>query len=158
PDGKRLAYSATMATEMGPIEMTFFPDAAPNHVRNFIALAQVGYFDGLVFERTVHDKSDADPGSKVELIEGGCPAGTGDPGFGSIGYWLKPEINEQLHHEEGSIGAYHDEDPGTAACRFYVTLGPAPVMDGSYTIFGKVTQGLDVVHRIATQRVLNAPE
>lgn len=156
--GDQLVYTATIDTELGSIDLDLYPEQAPNHVRNFVVLAQCGYFDGLVFERTLSEQAEEDPNNRVELIEGGCPAGTGNPGFGSIGYWLKPEFSEALKHEEGMVGACRGEDPDTAACRFYVTLSKAPVMDGERTIFGKVSRGLDVVRRIATQPVLNTPD
>lgn len=155
PPSKKI-YLATVVTEMGPFDIQLNPELAPNHVRNFIALAQAGYYNGLVFERALHEMSDDN--NKLELIEGGCPMGTGDPGLGSIGYWLKPEFSDDVHHEAGSVGAYHGELAESAACRFYVTLGPAPVMDGAYTVFGKVVRGMDVVQKIATQPVLNASE
>jgi cyclophilin family peptidyl-prolyl cis-trans isomerase len=157
PNGKPLAYSATVETEMGTIEIALRPDLAPNHVRNFLALARAGYYDGLVFERTIHEEGE---NGNLDLIEGGCPLGTGDIGYGSIGYWMKPEIDPQAVHEEGTVGASHGqgedaEDPDghyrgedTAACKFYITLSKAPFMDGHYTVFGKVTQGLDVARKI----------
>src|SRR5258708_7448269 len=92
PNGKPLAYSATVETEMGTIEIALRPDLAPNHVRNFVALARAGYYDGLVFERTIHEEGE---NGNLDLIEGGCPLGTGDIGYGSIGYWMKPEIDPQ---------------------------------------------------------------
>jgi peptidyl-prolyl cis-trans isomerase B (cyclophilin B) len=158
PKGEVLHYTATIDTEVGVIEIELLPELAPNHVRNFIALAQCGYYDGLLFERTVNDQADEDPSTRVEFIEGGCPSGTGNPGYGSIGYWLKPEFSKDVKHLEGTVGACRSEDPGTAACRFYITLSKAPVMDGERTIFGKVTRGLDVVRRISTQPVINSSE
>lgn len=104
PDGRPIAYTATLETEIGPIEIALLPEVAPNHVRNFIVLARIGYYDGLVFERIYHDQSDVVPSEKVELIEGGCPIGTGEPGLGSIGYWLKPEFSNELQHDEGTVG------------------------------------------------------
>jgi peptidyl-prolyl cis-trans isomerase B (cyclophilin B) len=157
-DGKPISYTATIETDMGPVEIALLPEVAPNHVRNFIVLARIGYYDGLVFERIYHDQSEAVPGEKVELIEGGCPLGTGQPGLGSIGYWLKPEFRDDLHHDEGTVGACRDETEDSAACRFYITLSIAPVLDGQRTIFGKVTRGIDVVRRISTQPASNTPE
>jgi cyclophilin family peptidyl-prolyl cis-trans isomerase len=157
PTGKPLAYRAILDTEVGQIEIALRPDWAPNHVRSFLALAQVGYYDGLVFERTVHEESEAQPDAKVDLIEAGCPTGTGDQGYGSIGYWLRRECETPIAHEEGSVGACHSEDPDTAACKFYITLCKAPVMDGEFTIFGKVVRGLDVAHKIFSQPVRNDP-
>jgi peptidyl-prolyl cis-trans isomerase B (cyclophilin B) len=145
--GKRLRYRAILETELGNIEITFRPDIAPNHVRSFVALARAGYYDGLVFERIVQ-QGDGNTNQKLNFIEAGCPLGTGEENFGSIGYWLKPEFSDQVRHEEGTVGAWHKEEADTAACKFYITLTKAPVMDGNFTIFGKVTRGLDVVHRI----------
>jgi peptidyl-prolyl cis-trans isomerase B (cyclophilin B) len=157
-NGKRLAYRAVLDTELGPIEIDLWPDVAPNHVRSFVALARVGYFDGLVFERTVHEEVEGQPGAKVEVIEAGCPLGTGEPGYGSIGYWLKPEFNEEVKHEEGVVGACHGEEADTAACKFYINLTNAPFMDGNYTVFGKVTQGLSVARKTLSLPVRNDPE
>jgi cyclophilin family peptidyl-prolyl cis-trans isomerase len=157
-DGKRISYTATIDTELGTIDILFLPDAAPNHVRSFLVLAKLGYYNGLLFERAIHDQSDIVPEDKVEYIEGGCPSGTGNPGYGSIGYWLKPEFSKELKHEEGSIGACLGETIDTGACRFYITLTKAPVMDGNRTIFAKVVRGLDVARKIATQPVANTAE
>jgi cyclophilin family peptidyl-prolyl cis-trans isomerase len=157
PDGKPIAYSATLDTDLGSIEIALRPDLAPNHVRNFVALARAGYYDGLVFERTVHARSQEQPEVEVEVIEGGCPLGTGDLGFGSIGYWLKPEFSKEAH-EAGTVAACHGEELDTAACRFYITLNKAPFLDGNFTVFGKVTRGLDVARRIFSLPVRNDPE
>jgi peptidyl-prolyl cis-trans isomerase B (cyclophilin B) len=155
PGGKPLAYWAILDTEMGEIEIALRPDLAPNHVRNFVALAQAGYFDDLVFERTVHENG---PDGKLELIEGGCPMGTGDMGYGSIGYWMKPEIHPEIPHEEGTVGASHGEGKDTAACKFYITLSRCPFMDGEYTVFGKVTQGLGIARKILSLPVRDDSE
>jgi cyclophilin family peptidyl-prolyl cis-trans isomerase len=155
--GKLLLYKAVLDTELGIIEIALRPDLAPNHVRNFIALAQAHYYDGLVFERTVRAKSDEKPEIEVNLLEGGCPVGTGEVGVGSIGYWLKPEFSKE-EHDVGTVGAPHGEEPDTAACRFYITLSKAPFLDGNFTVFGKVTQGLDVARRIFSLPVRNDPE
>lgn len=157
-DGKHWTYVATLDTELGAIDFTFLPEVAPNHVRSFVALARVGYFDGLVFERIIRQKSDADPNTVLEMIEGGCPKGTGEPGYGSIGYWLKGEFNDQVKHEEGSVGACLGQGADSAGCRFYVSLSKAPVLDGERTIFAKVTRGLDVVRRISSQPTANSPD
>ncbi len=155
--GQPITYSATLDTELGPIEIALRPDLAPNHVRNFVALALVGYYDGLMFERAVHARSEDEPEVEVEILEGGCPVGTGDSGQGSIGYWLKPEFNQEPH-DVGTLGACHGEDNDTAACRFYITLSKAPWLDGNFTVFGKVTHGLDVARKIFSLPVRNDPE
>ena len=119
--GKKLAYSAILDTEFGPITIAFRSDIAPNHVRNFVALAQAGFYDGLLFERVIEQQGDG-PDSKLELIEGGCPAGTGEPGIGHLGYWVYPEISDTVKHEPGTVGACQNGDEYTAGCRFYITL------------------------------------
>src|SRR5262249_864130 len=148
---------ATLDTELGPIEITLRPELAPNHVRNFIDLCQAGYYDGLVFERTIHARSDDESGAEVELIEGGCPLGTGEVGGGSLGYWLKSEFTAEPH-EAGTVGACHGADPDTACCRFYICLNKAPFLDGNFTVFGKVTKGLEIARQIFSLPTSNEPE
>jgi cyclophilin family peptidyl-prolyl cis-trans isomerase len=154
PAGKPIDYTATIETDFGVIEIALRPDLAPNHVRNFVALARAGYYDGLRFDRIYHEESASQPGLRLDDIEAGCPLGTGDPGNGSIGYWLKPEFSDKVSHEEGTVGACHGSEADTAACRFYITLCKAPFLDGSYTVFGKVTRGLDVARTIDQQPVI----
>jgi peptidyl-prolyl cis-trans isomerase B (cyclophilin B) len=156
PSGKALVYSATLETDQGTIEIALRPDVAPNHVRNFIALARAGYYDGLRFDRVRHEEPETPAGgAPLDQIEGGCPLGTGEAGYGSIGYWLNPEFDDKdkpkLPHEEGTVGACRGTEADSAACRFYVTLSKAPYLDGNYTAFGKVTKGLDVARRIYQQ-------
>ncbi len=162
PGGKKLAYTAIVKTELGVIKIDLWPDVAPNHVRNFVALARVGYYDGLEFDRTAREeyKLDEDGSQHIfEVLEAGCPLGTGDPSYGSIGYWLKPELNEKLEHAEGTVGAWHAEELETAACKFYITLTKAPWMDfahgGRWTVFGKIAQGLEVARTILMRPVRN---
>jgi cyclophilin family peptidyl-prolyl cis-trans isomerase len=154
PQGQKIDYSATLETDLGNIDIALRPDVAPNHVRSFIALARVGYYDGLFFDRIRSEKAEDDPTKVLDTVEAGCPLGTGEPGSGSIGYWLYPEIAKpeaHLTHEEGAVGACHGPELDTAACRFYITLNPAPPLDGNYTLFGKVTRGLDVARAIWKQ-------
>jgi cyclophilin family peptidyl-prolyl cis-trans isomerase len=154
PQGQRLEYGATLDTDLGTIEIALRPDLAPNHVRSFVALARAGYYQGLCFERIRDEKADDQPDKILQCVEAGCPLGTGEPGFGSIGYWLSPEFPKpeaKVSHEEGTVGACHGNEADSAACRFYITLCPAPTLDGNYTIFGKVTRGLDVAKKIFAQ-------
>jgi cyclophilin family peptidyl-prolyl cis-trans isomerase len=155
--GQMLQCTAGLETELGTIEITLRPDLAPNHVRNFIVLAQLGYYDGLVFERIVHARFEEQPDKEVDLIEAGCPLGTGEVGLGSLGYWLKQEFSKEPH-EAGTVSACHSADPDTAACRFYITLNKAPFLDGNFTVFGKVTKGLEVARKIFSLPVRNDPE
>jgi cyclophilin family peptidyl-prolyl cis-trans isomerase len=155
--GKKLQYRAILDTEVGQIEITLLHELAPNHVRSFIALSKAGYFDGLVFDRTVRDEIEGHPDYRREFIEAGCPLGTGETGYGSIGYWLKPEFT-QTAHEEGTVGASHGEQEDTAACKFYINLCKAPFMDGDFTVFGKVNRGIEVARKIFSLPVRNDPE
>jgi peptidyl-prolyl cis-trans isomerase B (cyclophilin B) len=140
-DGRPLHYTAVLDTDLGPIEIELRPDAAPNAVRNFVALAQAHYYDGLHFDHIHHEPP-------VDYIVGGCPIGAADVEDGSIGYWMRYE-DSGLKHEPGAVGAYHGSDRDGAACKFYINLTEAPAMDGHYTVFGKATgAGLDVARRI----------
>ncbi len=152
PAGKRISYTAVIKTDLGDIHLEFFPDKAPNHVRNFLALAKTGYYDGLAFDFLNNSKVD---GQAWIYAVAGCPLGTFESGT-NIGYWLEPEIND-LTHDQGAVGAWRDAVPDeqgeipleSAGCKFYINVNKAPWMDGNYTIFARVTQGLDVVRRIA---------
>jgi hypothetical protein len=107
--GRLLRYRALVTTALGEIHIDLYPQAAPNHVRSFIALARAGYFDGLPIYRSVRESDGATVVNAY--IESGCPKGTGEVGYGSIGYWLKPEIEgNKLTHEAGAIGAWHREE------------------------------------------------
>jgi cyclophilin family peptidyl-prolyl cis-trans isomerase len=150
--GQPIHYVATLETELGNFDITLRPELAPNHVRNFVALTQVGYYDGLVFERTVLQESQDPPGQQVKYIEAGCPVGSGDEAFNGLGYWLLPECdNQTVTHEEGTVGFCHGVEKDTAACSFYIMLGKAPLMDKNYTVFGSVTRGLEVARKIFEQ-------
>jgi peptidyl-prolyl cis-trans isomerase B (cyclophilin B) len=158
-EGKRLVYRATLDTEMGPIQIELHPEWAPNHVRNFVALAQAGYYDGLFFDLTPHQEDAEHPDSLLETVEAGSPAGGFEDAGGSIGYWLREEFNQQVHQEPGIVGACHGVDPNSAATRFYIiTNCKKHTLDGNYTAFGKVTQGLDVARKIFGQPVVEAED
>ena len=97
PDGKPISYRATLETDLGSLEIAFFPNLAPNHVRNFVALARAGYYDGLVFERIISINQETDPdvlkGEQLDYIEGGGPLGPIKPAYDSLGYWLSRRYN-----------------------------------------------------------------
>src|ERR1051326_2148983 len=96
-EGRRVRYQATITTDLGDIQIDLHGHLAPNHVRSFVCLAKSGYYDGMEFyysiQRMVED-------NLVAYIESGCPRGTGEAGSGSIGYWLRPEISDQLTHQD----------------------------------------------------------
>jgi peptidyl-prolyl cis-trans isomerase B (cyclophilin B) len=157
-NGKPSPIVVTLDTDAGVIEITLFPDMAPNHVRNFLALAKVGFYNGLIFERVVRQSfvtmaaDGKEETQRVELVTAGCPAGDGDPAHGHLGYFLHPE-SSTLKHEEGTVGFVLTDEPTSACCRFYVCLSPTPVFDGRITAFGTVTRGMDVIHAIAGRPV-----
>lgn len=166
PDGKKQTYMLEMevasgATPMGTIEILMRPELAPNHVRNFVALAMLHYYDGLRFDRIVRQEGMTEDGkaSKLVLLEAGSPVENADPASSNLGYWLRPEFNAEAKHEEGTVGAClmpSEDNAETAAVRFYINLTPAPAMDGNFTAFGKVTHGIEVARRIAEQKVISS--
>ncbi len=125
---------ARIVTKRGDIIFQFYPDDAPNTVTAFIKLARSGFYDGLTFHRV-------EPGF---VIQGGCPYGTGT---GGPGYQLKAEFNE-LPHDAGAVAMARAQSPDSAGSQFYVCLEDAHFLDHKYTVFGHVTQGLDVSRQI----------
>ncbi len=138
---------ARIVTPRGEMIFKFFPNDAPVTVAAFIKLARNSFYDGLTFHRV-------EPGF---VIQGGCPHGTGT---GGPGYQLKAEFNEQLH-DAGAVGMARAQSPDSAGSQFYVCLEDAHFLDRKYTVFGRVTSGLDVARRIKVgdviQRVIIEP-
>ncbi len=127
-------YYARISTEKGDIEFDFYPEAAPNHVKNFITLASEGFYDGLKFHRVVPNF----------VIQGGCPNGNGT---GGPGYTVKAEFNSRKHLD-GTVSMARSQHPDSAGSQFYICLGAQSFLDGKYTVFGQVTKGIDVVNSI----------
>ena len=155
--GEPIPFVVSLETSEGDIEITLRPELAPNHTRNLIALIKSGFYEGLCFDRIIRESFTNAEGKMQQLhvLRGGCPLGTGDPGIGHLGYFMKPEFSSSEKHEEGTFGFWHDSEPATAGCCFYITLTPAPTLDGDFTILGKVSKGLDIVKKIASQPVQN---
>jgi peptidyl-prolyl cis-trans isomerase B (cyclophilin B) len=123
--------SATMQTTAGPITLRLFDEDAPKTVENFRRLASEGFYDGLAFHRVIKDF----------MIQGGCPQGTGT---GGPGYTFEDEINE--HKVVRGALAMANAGPNTNGSQFFiVTARECPWLDGKHTVFGEVTEGLDVV-------------
>jgi peptidyl-prolyl cis-trans isomerase B (cyclophilin B) len=126
---------ATLHTNHGPIEVELFADDAPKTVENFRTLAADGFYDGVTFHRVIPDF----------MIQGGDPTGTGS---GGPGYQFEDEPNE--HKVERGAVAMANAGPNTNGSQFFiVTTQSAPWLDGKHTVFGKVTDGQDVVDRIS---------
>ena len=123
--------SATLHTNHGTIEVELFDDDAPETVKNFVKLAQDGFYDGVVFHRVIPDF----------MIQGGDPTGTGS---GGPGYKFEDEFNENKA-VRGAL-AMANAGPNTNGSQFFiVTIDEAPWLDGKHTVFGKVTSGMDIV-------------
>lgn len=139
---------AVIETAKGTIEFEFFFEDAPNHVAAFIELADAGFYDGTAFHRV-------EPGF---VIQGGDPLSkTDDPmvGTGGPGYRLEAEFNDRPHLD-GTVAMARSQDPDSAGSQFYICLGPQPFLDNDYTVFGQVTEGLDVVHSIEVGDVMES--
>jgi peptidyl-prolyl cis-trans isomerase B (cyclophilin B) len=117
-------YTVELSTNKGPIRLEFFPDKAPGHVKNFLALAKIGFYDGLVFHRVI----------KGFMIQGGCPLGTGT---GDGGYKIKAEFND-TPHKPGVLSMARSTEPNSAGTQFFVCLEYHKHLDRQYTAFGKV--------------------
>ena len=125
--------TATMTTSEGPITIELFDEDAPKTVDNFKKLVGDGFYDGLIFHRVIRDF----------MIQGGCPQGTGT---GGPGYTFEDEFNQ--HKVVRGALAMANAGPNTNGSQFFlVTTGEAPWLDGKHTVFGQVTEGLDVARR-----------
>jgi peptidyl-prolyl cis-trans isomerase B (cyclophilin B) len=136
--------TATIETKFGEIALKFFPEVAPNHVNSFIELASDGFYDGTTFHRIV-------PGF---VIQGGDPNTKSDDrskhGMGGPGFTLKAEFSK-LPHKRGSLSMARAAHPDSAGSQFFICVADAPFLDGEYTIFGEVAEGMDVVDKIVSQ-------
>ncbi|GAB4325474.1 MAG: hypothetical protein Kow0074_19260 [Candidatus Zixiibacteriota bacterium] len=124
-----------ITTTMGDIEIELWPDVAPRHCQSFVHLVKSGFYDSLTFHRVV-------PGF---IIQGGDPLGNGT---GGPGYTLRPEFSDRPHKEGTVSMARLPNDPNTAGSQFFICLGRLQSLDGEYTVFGEVVDGLNVIHDI----------
>ncbi|RLL55542.1 peptidylprolyl isomerase [Mariprofundus sp. EBB-1] len=130
PEGNHIKIE----TKYGDILIELYADTAPNTVANFKALAGSGYYDGLTFHRVIAGF----------MAQGGDPDGTG---MGGPGYKVKAEFNARKH-VRGTLAMARSSDPDSAGSQFYICYGDTPHLDGQYTIFGQVTEGMDAVDAI----------
>ncbi len=141
---KRLETTKTVIeTKYGNIILKFYPDLAPNHVKGFVKLAREGFYDGTIFHRVI-------PGF---MIQGGDPNTKGKDtrtyGTGGPGYTIKAEFNKN-NHKRGILSMARASDPDSAGSQFFIVVKDSPFLDGEYTVFGEVTEGMDVVDRIVS--------
>lgn len=135
---------AVLVTDKGEMVVTFFPEQAPKHVASFLKLAQDGFYDGVAVHRIVRNF----------MIQTGCPNSkadaTGQPGTGGPGYQLEAEFND-IPHERGVLSMARSRDPNSAGSQFFIVHAEhASHLDGQYTVFGRVEEGLDVLDEIAS--------
>ncbi len=128
----------------GVIKAELYPEVAPISVNNFISLINKKFYDGLIFHRVI----------KGFMIQGGCPDGNGmgGPGYSIKGEFAQNGIPNDLKHTEGVLSMARAMNPNSAGSQFFIMHKTSPHLDGSYAAFGKVTEGMDVVNKIADTR------
>ena len=129
------SYQATVELEQGSIVLDLFADQAPLAVNSFIYLAENGWFDGITFHRVI-------PGFVAQT---GDPSGTG---YGNPGYRFGNEVSSDLVFDRAGLVAMANSGPDSNGSQFFITYAPAPNLNGGYTIFGEVVEGMEVVEAI----------
>ena len=137
-----MSLVAVFDTDRGEIKVELFADRAPLTVANFVNLARRGFYDGLNFHRVIPDF----------MIQGGCPKGTGT---GGPGYKFEDEANNGVKHDRGVL-SMANAGPNTNGSQFFITHIKTDWLDGKHTVFGKVTEGLDVVDAVKQGDVLKS--
>ncbi len=142
--GNKKSTRAIIETKLGNIEIKFFPDVAPKHVKNFIELAKKGFYNGTTFHRII-------PGF---MIQGGDPNTKDEDrtrhGLGGPGYTLKAEFNNKPH-KRGTLSMARAADPDSAGSQFFICVADASFLDGKYTVFGEVVSGMEIADKIVGQ-------
>ncbi|MDQ4034922.1 MAG: peptidylprolyl isomerase [Chloroflexota bacterium] len=128
-------YRARFKTGKGDIAVELYADRAPLTVENFINLARAGFYDGTTFHRVI-------PGF---MAQGGDPTGTGT---GGPGYQFGDEFHPSLRHDAPGVLSMANAGPGTNGSQFFITHGPTPHLDNRHSVFGRVTEGMDVVNAL----------
>jgi len=143
---------AHFQTNLGDFKVRLFADQAPNTVENFTSLAEgtrefedpsTGtlttrpFYDGLIFHRIIENF----------MIQGGCPIGKG---FGGPGYKFADEFHPELRHNKAGILSMANSGPNTNGSQFFITLAPTPHLDDAHTVFGEVTEGMDIISKIGS--------
>lgn len=126
------SYTATFRTQRGDFTVELYAEQAPRTVENFVNLARAGFYDGTTFHRVINGF----------MAQGGDPTGTGT---GGPGYQFADEFHPSLRHDGAGILSMANAGPGTNGSQFFITYGPTPHLDDRHSVFGKVTDGMDVV-------------
>ncbi len=135
---EQLKRTVTMKTTLGTLRIQMEPDWAPNHVRNFLMLTQTGWYNGTVFHRVV----------KGFVAQGGMPEGRSSGDTHAADRWvhsLKGEFRDDVKHTRGIVSMARSDDPDSAMTSFFLMLGNATNLDGKYSAFGRVIEGMDVL-------------
>ena len=135
----------TITMENGDVmKAELYPEVAPNTVNNFISLVKKGYYDGLIFHRVI----------RGFMIQGGCPQGTGmgGPGYSIKGEFSQNGVKNDLKHTESVLSMARSMMPNSAGSQFFIMHKDAPHLDGAYAAFGKITEGMNIVDKIANER------
>ncbi len=127
--------TARFETTAGDFTVELFDDKAPATAKNFADLVDKGYYDGLIFHRVIDGF----------MIQGGCPQGTGT---GGPGYTIRDEFHPELRHTGKGILSMANAGPNTGGSQFFITLAATPWLDNKHAIFGRVTEGMDVIEKI----------
>ena len=136
-DANAASQQATIQTTKGDITVVLYPEEAPETVKNFVKLAQDGFYDGIIFHRVIPNF----------MIQTGDPNGNGT---GGPGYTFDDEISPNLKHDGPGILSMANRGPNTNGSQFFITLVATPWLDGKHTIFGRVDKGMDVVEAIVS--------
>ncbi len=135
-EGETMNPTVTIETSIGVIKAELFQDKAPKTVANFIKLVKQGFYDGIKFHRVIPDF----------MIQTGDPEGTG---MGGPGYAIEDEFHPDLKHDKPGILSMANSGPNTGGSQFFITEIPTAWLDNKHAVFGKVTEGMDLVHKIA---------
>lgn len=127
------------------MKLELYPEIAPNTVNNFITLINKGFYNGLIFHRVI----------RGFMIQGGDPDGngTGGPGYSIKGEFTYNNFDNKLKHSAGVISMARSQRPDSAGSQFFIMHKDSPHLDGSYAAFGKISEGMDVVNKIAETKV-----
>lgn len=128
-------YQVRFRTQRGEFSVELFAADAPRTVENFVNLARAGFYDGTTFHRVI----------RGFMAQAGDPTGTGR---GGPGYQFDDEFSPRRRHDAAGVLSMANAGPGTNGSQFFITLGPTPHLDNRHSVFGRVTEGMDVVRSI----------
>ncbi len=143
---EEMRKTVTLKTTLGDIKIKMEPDWAPENVRNFLKLTQSAWYNGTVFHRVAKDF----------VVQGGAPAGRASGPNHYADRWVRPvkgEFRADVKHVRGIISMAHGDDPNSATTSFFLMLGPATSLDGQFSAFGRIVEGLEVLDKFGKEDV-----